>query len=596
MTTPHQSAPDGSYTIGGGQFRYGQALQEDMVRNLMMAGLRNIRIGNIADAANIIEGMLRRLPLDALRMAQPFILGATDADFADVDTAVATIMRSLHIREVFATLGQVQAIIDQLISDIVRIFTGHANGLDALESWWIELSKLLGALHPDQLLGTLQKLINRLFSLLTGTIKHPDKTLKDLVGAVEDWLTNTFGALKSGVENLARGLGELIDGIWNLITGNTGVVGKTAADLVSAVGDWLSNVFGNLQSVVAALVAKIQELLDGIWLLFTGLTGVDKTVPDALKAIGDWLSGPFKTVQDVLLNVVQVVQDLIDGLSGVTGGTVTQAVDAVKGLFAKLQELIDGIVGLIGGGATTGNPVQGAVDAILGILGMSQDASNAAANANLGIEAIKAATAGGFSDEFDYPSAATLPAALYAVTYTGNASSTMGPDGRGTLVWKPGGIPGTNRNIVYRRSDAPLVGDVGTVTVVLSKPPHADASVISSVFLCGRMSATDQSCIRAVITGNRLSIQLVNGAGSAVTEGSPVTVRPAAGDTWSMAFNATDIEVFQNGVSKLKVAATGPVDAQHRYVGFGVHQPGFLWLTTHHPVPELAGWTWKPTV
>ena len=58
MTTPGQVAPDGAYIIGGGPYKYGQSLQEDFVRNLMMGGLRNISLGNFADAIPLFEGAM----------------------------------------------------------------------------------------------------------------------------------------------------------------------------------------------------------------------------------------------------------------------------------------------------------------------------------------------------------------------------------------------------------------------------------------------------------------------------------------------------------------------------------------------------------
>ena len=346
MTAPGQVAPDGAYVIGGGQYKYGQALQEDFVRNLMMGGLRNIRLSNIADAIPLIEGALRKLPLDALRMTKPFLLGTSDADYVDVDTAVATIMRSLKVKEVFLTLGAAQTLIDKLISDIVKIFTGHANGLDALDQWWKDLSGLLGLLTtPDQLLVTLQDLLNKVWTLLTGVINHPDKTLSDVVDALTLWFTNTFDALKNLVTNLGANFQLLLDGLGSIF-GLTGA-GKTVAEAVQAISDWLTKVFGPVASGLAALVVSVQDLLDGLANLF-GLSGVGKSAAEVVTAVGAWLANSFQPLVAGLSSLGTLVHGLLDGLAGVVGATVPQAVAAFTGLVTKLQSFLDGLAGVVG--------------------------------------------------------------------------------------------------------------------------------------------------------------------------------------------------------------------------------------------------------
>ena len=377
MTTPGQVAPDGAYVIGGGQYKYGQALQEDFVRNLMMGGLRNIKLSNIADAVPLIEGALRKLPLDALRMTKVFLLGTTDADYVDVDTAVATIMRSLKVKEVFLTLGAAQALLDNLVSDIVKIFTGHANGLDALDKWWKDLSALLGLLtQPDQLLATLQDLLNKVWTLLTGVVNHPDKTLSDVVDALTFWFTNTFDALKNLLENVGKNFQALLDGIGSIF-GLTGA-GKTVAEAVQAISDWLSGVFKPVADGLAGIVKVVQDLLDGIFGLFGGTAGVGKTVAEVITTIQGWLSGPFKLVQDGIGQIVNWLKTFFEGIVILftgsapktlgTGVGVTEALDAISkwltmifgpvsdGLAAIVKAFnafIKGVTGLFGGAGTT---------------------------------------------------------------------------------------------------------------------------------------------------------------------------------------------------------------------------------------------------
>ena len=589
MTTPGQVAPDGAYIIGGGPYKYGQSLQEDFVRNLMMGGLRNISLGNFADAIPLFEGALRRLPLDALRMTKPFLLGTTDADYADVDTAVATIMRSLKVKEVFLTLGAAQSLLDKLVSDIVKIFTGHANGLDALDQWWKDLSGLLGLLtQPDQLLATLQGLLNTVWTLLTGVVNHPDKTLADVVDALTLWFTNTFDALTNLVTNLGTNFQLFLDGLGSIF-GLTGA-GKTVAEAVQAISDWLTTVFKPVVDGLADVVKTVTDLINGFFKLFGGTGTVN--LGAMLTAATAWMTNWQKFVDGIWAAFT-------GGVAG-AGKTVTEALTAVTGWFGGVfQKLIDGINALasfIPGFSAGSNPIQNAVDIISGILGIGQSAAASAAQANLGVAVIVAGQNGGGHDDFDYSVSASLPSP-WVSTYTGNATSKLGPTGTGYLVWKYSGLVNTWREVHYRKSDVTMPNSDCIITAVLSKAPGNGSTDHSKLFIEALWSATDESRLRVQIGPNYAQLQSVSATGTVSNVGAKHAIPNVhSGDSFALKIRGNDVSLMTGTITHFTETRLWLSSFTGRQFGFGVMTAGWLPGAPPdrvQPGAELTGITWQ---
>lgn len=98
MTTPNQVSPDGAVTIGGGEWKYGQAINEQTARSAFEFPMP--KPDNMLD---LLRMSLERLPLDAL---QPFadFLGVVDGVFTTVGEAVTSIMDSLIVRPILQTV------------------------------------------------------------------------------------------------------------------------------------------------------------------------------------------------------------------------------------------------------------------------------------------------------------------------------------------------------------------------------------------------------------------------------------------------------------------------------------------------------------
>ena len=95
MTAPNQPKPDYglqwenlSYEIGGGIYNYGQEMTTDIAA-LLIHGPR----ATLENVWELMEENLFKMPLEVLRLFQPFIEGTgIDLDFPDISTSVKTIM------------------------------------------------------------------------------------------------------------------------------------------------------------------------------------------------------------------------------------------------------------------------------------------------------------------------------------------------------------------------------------------------------------------------------------------------------------------------------------------------------------------------
>jgi hypothetical protein len=267
------------------------------------------------------------------------------------------------------------------------------------------------------------------------------------------------------------------------------------------------------------------------------------------------------------------------------------------------QQLLDGIINTwLDVTGTIGAAVDNVLDTLGEAFGVVKSNVLTTANANIETQSATATAAGGDYDEFDYPSAATLPSASYAIFTNGPGGGSYGPNGNGHLVWK---IAGFNfREVVYRRSDTTLSQDNGVVTSVwltkIKNPLFAD----SFGYLCGRMANDgSQTYIRASIDNNQARIDAVVD-GVATQIGSTVNLTPSPGDVFKFYYGATSHSrrfwLKQGSVTILTVEdgaadGTGAISAKgssHRSVGFGCKVGQYV--LTQNPAPSLAGWTWAP--
>lgn len=113
MTTPNQPAPDGAFTVGGGDFSFGQDYNADIVKDMF-----HIPFPTVGTAIDILQEILLKLPIEALRMFKDVIPGTVDDDFLNVLVAVDTIIDGIQESPLFLTL---QSFIDGPVSIVITI-------------------------------------------------------------------------------------------------------------------------------------------------------------------------------------------------------------------------------------------------------------------------------------------------------------------------------------------------------------------------------------------------------------------------------------------------------------------------------------------
>lgn len=264
MTTPNQTtAPDGAFTIGGGTWNYGQNVTQDMVK--AMFELPTPTAANILD---IIQMALERLPLDALKAFQP-ILGAADALFADVSTAVSTILSSFVTKPPLAVL-----------SDIVDAITGSVGGgITELEAWAAGLGTGLSTLMIQ-------------FQTFLGTITSLSTWLD-----VWKQVTDFFVTISSRTTWLAV-FKEVVD-FFNTITSRTAwlAVFKTTVDTFKTLFDSIgTGVWAAVSGVVTTFSALLTSLGTDVWTVLNEIITYFTGVFSGAGTVGSWLTGVLTTL------------------------------------------------------------------------------------------------------------------------------------------------------------------------------------------------------------------------------------------------------------------------------------------------------------
>lgn len=373
------------------------------------------------------------------------------------------------------------------------------------------------------------------------------------------WVTDTFQPFK-----------DMFDILINILSGNP-IAGLTGP--LKAIADFIAGLFkvADWQSWLANLPQLIIDTIKN--LIGLDFSTIAKFIASLIAAI--------KTATGIDFSSVQA---LFNSLKTLIDNSISTAVKVVSDLLTALLDGIKAIIPGLGGGS---NPVQDAIAVISGILGIGQGAQSTANNAAMAVAALEAAQAGGAADQFDYPVAASLPAPWVA-TYSGNATTTWGPDGSGVVKAKIGGITGSWREVHYRNSSVSLTKADVKVSVVLDKPPGAESP--SYFWIEGQCSGSDKSCIRVKVGRTDCQFESVNASGAVTNIGSKVTIMTAtAGDTYTLDITGTTATLLRNGNTQHSVTIT---PQPGRQVGFGAMYSAYVNLFGH-PAPEFDGIAWS---
>ncbi len=197
------------------------------------------------------------------------------------------------------------------------------------------LVSLIGdVLHIDDIVEFFQNAVDWLWNLFTGGAGAVGKTIHDLVEGISDTVGAFLGAFGDGtlmtdvisfVQSVLGMLGDLlhiddiveflqnsINWLWNLFTGGDGETGKTLSDLIegisTAVGGFLGafgdgtiftevvQFFQSLWSMLGLddltpgnILKFIQQKVDNLWAIFTGITGsIGHSVFELVELVINW--------------------------------------------------------------------------------------------------------------------------------------------------------------------------------------------------------------------------------------------------------------------------------------------------------------------
>ena len=429
--------------------------------------------------------------------------------------------------------------INVALGDLAATLAGIVAPLFQTIEQLLDLIKAAIGVDLRTVVANLQALIDGLFGLFGGA--GAGKTVAEALAAISDWLGKTFKGVSDGLAAVVKTVTDLIDGFFKLF-GGTGTVSLTT-----------------MLTVATAWMAQWQAFLDGVWNAFTGgVAGAGKTVAEALKSVTDWLSNIFQALLD------EIAKLLPFNLGGWTPGTAAADLHAT---------------------------VQNAVNTLAAILGIGKAAGVSAANANAGLAALMAGQAGGFFDEFEYQMATNLPAADWKKT--SSLADSYGPDGSGSAVFNASG--GGNGWVEYVQISKPLSVPDMKCGVTLSKLPTWNTISVgglhqSSWRIKVQCNPTSQECLGVEIANNQARFYSMNATGTVATLGAWKAIpNPALGVQYTLEIKGNVLTLYRGGI----VAAThsGVTPLTGRCVGFGAEKIVYI---GGHPCINLAGVSWQP--
>lgn len=350
MTTPNQGIPPtvqtllgiGAFQIGGGLTNFGQGVNENFVRQLIVGAGNTIWTGveNVAGIIDNIAQWLATLPLEALRMFQYFIPGAVPEQFIDIATAVSTIVSALSIQKLLMSL-------------------------DDFEAWLTDTYNIL------------LTEVHQILDAIGGLIITPITTR---VAGFIDWLTGLAG-FRTDTLGVLETIGGQID---DLIFG---VGGTVIGDVVSAIGHGvqagidIAEVLSDLGiTTIAELIALITQGVSALGYVTTLIASIPGAVDttDVGTAINSGVTALTRVltliseiggtnISDVSGAIIDAGTDAASALSKIgdiltAAGVASEAAlgSAVSTVITELQDLLDGIanaLGEIGSGFTIENIV-----------------------------------------------------------------------------------------------------------------------------------------------------------------------------------------------------------------------------------------------
>ena len=477
--------------------------------------------------------------------------------------------------------------INVALGDLAATLAGIVAPLFQTIEQLLDLIKAAIGVDLRTVVANLQALIDGLFGLFGGA--GAGKTVAEALAAISDWLGKTFKGVSDGLAAVVKTVNDLIAGFFSLF-GGTGTA--SLAGMFSSATNWMTVTFKGVSDGLAAVVKTVTDLIDGFFKLFGGTGTVSLTT--MLTVATAWMA-QWQAFLDGVWNA------FTGGVAG-AGKTVAEALKSVTDWLSNIfQALLDDIAKLLPfnlGGWTPGTAaadlhatVQNAVNTLAAILGIGKAAGVSAANANAGLAALMAGQAGGFFDEFEYQIATNLPAADWKKT--SSLADSYGPDGSGSAVFNASG--GGNGWVEYVQISKPLSVPDMKCGVTLSKLPTWNTISVgglhqSSWRIKVQCNPTSQECLGVEIANNQARFYSMNATGTVATLGAWKAIpNPALGVQYTLEIKGNVLTLYRGGI----VAAThsGVTPLTGRCVGFGAEKIVYI---GGHPCINLAGVSWQP--
>ena len=352
MTTPNQTSPDGAIVVGGGQWLYGQTVNEDIARANFELPMPTPE--NMLDLLRIV---LESLPIDAL---QPFadFFGIVDGVFTNVAEAVEAILGSLGER-------------------FLPKFEEFLSGITNLDAWLVVFKNVID-FFKDLLtnvsansLTILKELVDFLSDAFTG----PGSIvtwLGELGSGVVSAVLTEFETFLSGITNRAAWL-AVLKNVVDTFVSLTSSVGANLWTVVSGVITTFATLFASLNTSVWTVINQIITFFAGItaatriaWLdvfkklidTIVGVAGLDNWLV-VFKDVVNFFVGLIGSLDDA---VFAIIQEIIEFFNGVRIGDGTVADWFRENVFSipagrLVGQIADNVLGLVNIGHLTDQPI-----------------------------------------------------------------------------------------------------------------------------------------------------------------------------------------------------------------------------------------------
>ena len=304
-------------------------------------------------------------------------------------------------------------------------------------------------------------------------------------------------------------------------------------------------------------------------------------VPDGVNAVAvqlhvtsDATTGVIKFDDSWLRKVQQLKMSFVDGLVAQVNQFISDIqgiIDNIFNAFNNLGEWLDEF-----------NPLQTIMEVVLGLLRIGTGAQTGVTQLEARIRALESA-ANTITLTFNGASSSNI-GPDFTSQFSGGGAGSMGPNGRGALMWKASGFG--NRTQIARYTGGALTTDLMVLEWVLASTPQSYLFDDAYTYICARMNGfTDYVRVRS--GWNAINIQAIVG-GSVSNIGPTWSGYPQAGDHFQWwvgsSSNVREHRLLRNGIEILNFTENvSQYGANHRHIGVGMETGNRLVLFQNIP-------------